>query len=145
MSTLLERDEIQSGTLRPRPAAIRHNAGRRILLHSGPARASLACRSPTNESFREVWLALWISVLIGMLPGATFAQVAASSSDATVAKSETEQLWEAVVDPTAVLAQVRFLDFYSPGNFQTSAQTNIFCSNPSFRSRRFPSCQRNSS
>jgi hypothetical protein len=77
-----------------------------------------------------LWVALWTSVLIGMLPGATFAQIAASPSDATAAKSEEEPLWEAVVDPTAILAQVRFFDFYTPGNFQTSAQTNIFLLQP---------------
>ena len=33
-------------------------------------------------------------------------------------------LSEEVVDPTAMLTQVRLLDFYTPGNFETSAQTN---------------------
>ena len=81
---------------------------------------------------RRLWVALWTSVLIGMVPGATFAQIAASPSNATAAKSEEEPLWEAVVDPTAILAQVRFFDFYTPGNFQTSAQTNIFLLQPIF-------------
>lgn len=130
MSTLLERDEIQSGILRPRPAAVRHNAGRRNTASCRDCARFAGLPISTNERFRQVWLALWISVSIGMLPGATFAQVAASPSDATGAKSEAEPLWEAVVDPTAVLAQVRFLDFYSPGNFQTSAQTNIFLLQP---------------
>ncbi len=64
---------------------------------------------------------------MGMLPGAMFAQTAASPSNA---QSEEEPLWEAVVDPTAILTQVRFFDFYTPGNFQTSAQTNIFLLQP---------------
>src|SRR5689334_1486497 len=39
-------------------------------------------------------------------------------------EDEEDQISEEVVDPTAMLTQVRFLDFYTPGNFQTSAQTN---------------------
>jgi hypothetical protein len=57
------------------------------------------------------WLTLWASVLIGMLPEAIFAQIAAPPSSATAEKFEEEPLWEAVVDPTAILAQVRFFDF----------------------------------
>src|SRR5262249_11073980 len=57
--------------------------------------------------------------------GAACAQGASSGANAAGLKPIEEPLEEAVVDPTAVLAQVRFLDFYSPGNFQTSAQTNI--------------------
>jgi len=76
------------------------------------------------------WLPLWASVLISVLPGATFAEVAASPSSTTAAGSDKEPLWEAVVDPTAILTQLRFFDFYTPGNFQTSAQTNIFLLQP---------------
>lgn len=39
-------------------------------------------------------------------------------------EAQEDKIAEEVVDPTALLAQVRFLDFYTPGNFHTSAQTN---------------------
>ena len=39
-------------------------------------------------------------------------------------EAEEDELSEEVNDPTAMLTQVRFLDFYTPGNFGTSAQTN---------------------
>lgn len=49
----------------------------------------------------------------------------AQSSGATSSlEVEENDLAEEVNDPTAMLAQVRFLEFYTPGNFQTSAQTN---------------------
>jgi hypothetical protein len=39
-------------------------------------------------------------------------------------EAEEDEPAEEVNDPTAMLTQVRFLDFYTPENFQTSAQTN---------------------
>jgi hypothetical protein len=72
-------------------------------------------------------LALWISALIGTLPRNTAAyEWAASSNPGSPLSVEDEEneISEEVVDPTAMLTQIRFLDFYTPGNFQTSAQTN---------------------
>jgi len=85
----------------------------------------VARRSPSVRVSLRLWVALWTLVLIGILLRTTSAQGAASPADTGAPRAEEEPLWEAVVDPTAVLAQARFLDFYSPGNFQTSAQTNI--------------------
>jgi hypothetical protein len=48
--------------------------------------------------------------------------IAADSS----AESEENQLAEEVEDPTAILAQLKFQDLYTPQNFSTTAQTNTF-------------------
>jgi hypothetical protein len=40
------------------------------------------------------------------------------------AETEEDELAREVDDPTAILAQLKFQDIYTPGNFQTSAQTN---------------------
>ena len=42
------------------------------------------------------------------------------------AETEENQLAREVDDPTAILTQLKFQDIYTPGNFQTSAQTNEF-------------------
>ena len=47
--------------------------------------------------------------------------VAASSASV---ESDEERLSRQVEDPTAILAQLKFQDLYTPSNFQTSAQTN---------------------
>jgi hypothetical protein len=47
----------------------------------------------------------------------------AEASDGSV-DAEENKIAQEVIDPTAILAQVRFLDFYTPGNFRSSAQTN---------------------
>jgi hypothetical protein len=38
---------------------------------------------------------------------------------------EEDKLSEEVNDPTAMLTQVRFFEFYTPENFSSSAQTNV--------------------
>jgi hypothetical protein len=40
------------------------------------------------------------------------------------AESEEDHLATEVEDPTAILTQIQLQDIYTPGNFQTSAQTN---------------------
>jgi len=52
------------------------------------------------------------------------AQGQSSAANNSALKAEEDVLADEVNDPTAMLTQVRFLDFYTPGNFQTSAQTN---------------------
>jgi len=47
-----------------------------------------------------------------------------SVSPGSSLESEEDQLAEEVDDPTARLAQLKLQDIYTPGNFQTSAQTN---------------------
>ena len=52
---------------------------------------------------------------------------AQSQSDAvasTGAETEEDQLAREVDDPTVILTQLKFQDIYTPGNFETSAQTN---------------------
>ena len=54
--------------------------------------------------------------------------VAQGRSDAATASTETEEdrLAKEVDDPTAILAQLKFEDLYTPQNFSTTAQTNTF-------------------
>ncbi|HLW70588.1 MAG TPA: hypothetical protein VKS22_08180 [Candidatus Binataceae bacterium] len=47
-----------------------------------------------------------------------------NAADAAGAESEEDQLAGEVDDPTAILTQLKFQDFYTPGSFETSAQTN---------------------
>jgi hypothetical protein len=47
-----------------------------------------------------------------------------NSLPVSVADSEEDQLAHEVDDPTAILAQFKFQDIYTPGNYETSAQTN---------------------
>jgi hypothetical protein len=42
----------------------------------------------------------------------------------TGAETEEDQLAREVDDPTVILTQLKFQDIYTPGNFETSAQTN---------------------
>ena len=61
-------------------------------------------------------------VLIFAIAGGAYGQEAASGSSGV--ESEEEQLARKVDDPTAILAQLKFQNFYTPRNFQSSAQTN---------------------
>jgi hypothetical protein len=56
-------------------------------------------------------------------------------------EAQEDKIAEEVVDLTALLAQVRFLDFYTPGNFHTSAQTTQLLYNRSSLSRDCRSCR----
>ena len=66
------------------------------------------------------------------------AQTQSSFDSAGGVKAEEEELSEEVNDPTAMLAQVRLLDFYTPGNFQTSSQTNATLIQPIIPIARLP-------
>ena len=46
------------------------------------------------------------------------------SCESAAAESEEDRLAREVEDPTAILTQLQIQDIYTPGNFQTSAQTN---------------------
>ena len=97
---------------------------RRKLLYRGTERTALARRSALVRVSRNWLLVLWTSAVIGIFlrvvpVGAQYAPAHGGSPE-----SEEEVLSEEVNDPTAMLTQVRLLDFYTPGNFQTSAQTN---------------------
>jgi hypothetical protein len=78
---------------------------------------------------RERCISLWLLALTA-LP--ILSQPGRCEAAATPTSGTTwdEPLEEAVVDPTAILTQLRFLDFYSPGNSKTSAQTNDFLIQP---------------
>jgi len=66
------------------------------------------------------------------------AQTQSSFDSAGGVKAEEEELSEEVNDPTAMLTQVRLLDFYTPGNFQTSSQTNATLIQPIIPIARLP-------
>jgi hypothetical protein len=68
--------------------------------------------------------ALWFSVAVRVLFWDTIVRTPCATASNSSVQAEEDKIAEEVVDPTALLAQVRFLDFYSPGNFHTSAQTN---------------------
>jgi hypothetical protein len=69
---------------------------------------------------RKCVLALWTCAVLVTFVWRTSAEGQSSAS----LEVEEDDLAGEVNDPTAMLTQVRFLDFYTPGNFQTSAQTN---------------------
>src|SRR6202158_4581466 len=46
------------------------------------------------------------------------------AANAVVTETEEDQLAREVDDPTAILAQLKFQDLYTPKNLQTAAQTN---------------------
>jgi hypothetical protein len=64
--------------------------------------------------------------------------ICAAAATNPTAGAWNEPLEERVVDPTAALTQVRFLDFYTPGNYETSAQTNDFLIQPVIPVARLP-------
>ena len=78
---------------------------------------------------RDCWISLWLLTLTA-LPIVAQPGRCEGAATTTPAVTWDEPLEEAVVDPTATLTQVRFLDFYSPGNSKTSAQTNDFLIQP---------------
>jgi hypothetical protein len=53
------------------------------------------------------------------------------------AESEEDHLAKEVEDPTAILAQLQFVDLYTPRNFQSSAQTNTLQLKPIVPIRAF--------
>ncbi len=61
-------------------------------------------------------------VLVVAMMGRAHGQNVGASS--TGGESDEERLSRQVEDPTAILAQLKFQDLYTPSNFQTSAQTN---------------------
>ncbi|MGO9266434.1 MAG: hypothetical protein ACLQBA_16395 [Candidatus Binataceae bacterium] len=63
-----------------------------------------------------------ILVMVFALAGTTQAQSDVVAS--TGAESEEDLLAREVDDPTVILTQLKFQDIYTPGNFETSAQTN---------------------
>ncbi len=63
-----------------------------------------------------------IFVLVLAMMGRARGQTVAASSPSV--ESDEERLSRQVEDPTAILAQLKFQDLYTPSNFQTSAQTN---------------------
>jgi len=63
-----------------------------------------------------------VAVVLLVLAGS--AQGQGGAADATGAESEEDQLAREVDDPTVILMQLKFQDIYTPGNFETSAQTN---------------------
>jgi hypothetical protein len=73
---------------------------------------------------RKCVAALWVCAVLGSFVRASSAQGQSSATKNSDLKFTDEELSEEVNDPTAMLTQVRLLDFYTPGNFETSAQTN---------------------
>lgn len=63
-----------------------------------------------------------ILVMVFAIAGKTQAQNDVVAS--TGAESEEDLLAREVDDPTVILTQLKFQDIYTPGNFETSAQTN---------------------
>ena len=63
-----------------------------------------------------------ILVMVFAIAGKTQAQSDVVAS--TGAESEEDLLAREVDDPTVILTQLKFQDIYTPGNFETSAQTN---------------------
>lgn len=69
-------------------------------------------------------VALWTCAILVISVKPTSAQGQSSAANTSALTAEEDELAEEVNDPTAMLTQLRFLDFYTPGNFRTSAQTN---------------------
>jgi len=74
--------------------------------------------------------ALWTCAILVIFVRTGPVRAQSSAANNSALEVEEDQLAEEVVDPTAMLTQVRFFDFYTPGNFQTSAQTNVFLLQP---------------
>jgi hypothetical protein len=62
--------------------------------------------------------------LVGLAHRARAAAISSLLNDAQT-ESEEDKLSEEVNDPTAMLTQVRFFEFYTPENFRSRAQTNV--------------------
>jgi hypothetical protein len=65
-------------------------------------------------------LTFFITALTLMI---VLSQVQSSAGDASI-QTEEDELAREVDDPTAILAQLKFQDLYSPQNYSTTAQTN---------------------
>jgi hypothetical protein len=62
-------------------------------------------------------------VVIARLCAMFLGQSRSNAADVN-AESEEDQLARGVDDPTAILAQLKFEDLYTPQNYSTTAQTN---------------------
>src|ERR1700676_3171394 len=63
-------------------------------------------------------------IALALLTVATGARGQGLAANPVVTETEEDQLAREVDDPTAILAQLKFQDLYTPSNFQTPAQTN---------------------
>jgi hypothetical protein len=63
-------------------------------------------------------------ILVMFFAVASRAQAQSDAVASTGAETEEDQLAREVDDPTVILTQLKFQDIYTPGNFETSAQTN---------------------
>jgi hypothetical protein len=65
-----------------------------------------------------------IAPIIILFALARSTQCQSSPANSIGTEAEEDQLAREVDDPTAILTQFKFQDIYTPGNFETSAQTN---------------------
>jgi hypothetical protein len=65
-------------------------------------------------------------ILVMLLAVARMAEGQSGAVTSVGVETEEDQLAREVDDPTVILAQLKFQDIYTPGNFQTSGQTNEF-------------------
>ena len=94
------------------------------ILSSSEGRQGLLLSSIASAGWR--WAgALWICASLVIFARPPLARGQSSAANNSALTAEEDQLAEEVNDPTAMLTQVRFFDFYTPGNSQTSAQTNV--------------------
>jgi len=63
-------------------------------------------------------------IIVAFLVVARTAQGQSSAANSLGTETEEDQLAREVDDPTVILTQLKFQDIYTPGNFETSAQTN---------------------
>ena len=94
------------------------------MLYAESPCAELARRSEVVKISGRQLFSVWVSVAVLVLIWDTVLRAPCAWSSDSNLQAEEDKIAQEVVDPTALLAQVRFLDFYTPGNFRTSAQTN---------------------